>query len=102
MGIAAAVNAKAVLRRGSHEIVKSVAAGEAELGVTFISTIVSTPGLKVVGPLPPPLLGEEAFAAGVLADSTARDAGLAFLRELGTARSKAIWSSAGFEPDGRR
>src|SRR5690242_2784771 len=39
LGILDAVNAKAVLRRGSHEIVRAVATGEAELGVTFISTI---------------------------------------------------------------
>ena len=86
LGIAEAVNAKAVLRRGSHEIVAAVAKGEAELGVTFISTIVSTPGLKVAGPLPPPLLGTERFSAGVLAGSTARDAATAFVR--GAAQSR--------------
>jgi molybdate transport system substrate-binding protein len=97
MGIAQAVNAKAVLRTGSHEIVKSVAAGEAELGVTFISTIVSTPGLKVAGPLPPPLTGMERFSAGVLKESVSRDAGLAFIRALTRAEAKAIWVSSGFE-----
>ena len=97
LGIAEAVNAKAVLRRGSHEIVKAVAGGEAELGVTFISTIVSTPGLKVAGPLPPPLLGLERFSAGVLRDSAAGDAALAFMRELGGAKAVALWTAAGFE-----
>ncbi len=97
MGIAQAVNAKAVLRRGSHEIVASVAKGEAELGVTFISTIVSTPGVKVAGPLPPPLLGSERFSAGILADSTAREAATAFLAALRSPASHAIWVAAGFE-----
>jgi molybdate transport system substrate-binding protein len=97
MGIAEAVNAKAVLRRGSHEIVASVAKGEAELGVTFISTIVSTPGVKVAGPLPPPLLGTERFSAGILADSTARDAATAFLAALRSPASDAMWVAAGFE-----
>jgi molybdate transport system substrate-binding protein len=97
LGIADAVNAKAVLRRGSHEIVAAVAKGEAELGVTFISTIVSTPGLKVAGPLPPPLLGTERFSAGLLAGSTARDAATAFLAVLRSPASDAIWTAAGFE-----
>jgi molybdate transport system substrate-binding protein len=97
MGIAQAVNAKAVLRRGSHEIVAAVAQGEAELGVTFISTIVSTPGLKVAGLLPPPLLGVEAFSAGRLTGSTAHDAATAFLAALRSPASDAIWTAAGFE-----
>ena len=97
MGIAEAVNAKAVLRRGSHEIVKSVASGEAELGVTFISTIVSTPGVEVAGPLPPPLTGTEPFSAGVLADSPARDAALAFMRALRSGEARAVWTALGFE-----
>jgi len=97
MGIAEAVNAKAVLRRGSHEIVKGVASGEAELGVTFISTIVSTPGVEVAGPLPPPLTGTEPFSAGVLADSPARDAALAFMRALRSGEARAVWTALGFE-----
>jgi len=100
MGIAEAVNAKAVLRRGSHEIVKSVASGEAELGVTFISTIVSTPGVEVAGPLPPPLTGTEPFSAGVLADSPARDAALAFMRALRSGEARAVWTALGFEAAG--
>jgi molybdate transport system substrate-binding protein len=97
MGILDAVNAKAVLRRGSHEIVKAVAGGEAELGVTFISTIVSTPGLKVAGPLPPPLLGVERFSVAVLRDGTTRDAALAFAQELRSPAARAQWTAAGFE-----
>jgi len=97
MGILDAVNAKAVLRRGSHEIVKAVASGEAELGVTFISTIVSTPGLRVAGPLPPPLLGMERFSAGVLRESISRDTALDFVRALSGATSADQWRAAGFE-----
>jgi molybdate transport system substrate-binding protein len=97
MGILDAVNAKAVLRRGSHEIVKAVASGEAELGVTFISTIASTPGLKVAGALPPPLLAMERFSAGVLRESTARDAAIDLVRALSGAASADQWRAAGFE-----
>jgi molybdate transport system substrate-binding protein len=97
LGILEAVNAKAVLRRGSHEIVKAVASGEAEVGVTFISTIVSTPGLRVAGPLPPPLLGVEKFSAGVLRDAISSDAAIEFARALRSAASAEKWKAAGFE-----
>jgi molybdate transport system substrate-binding protein len=97
MGILDAVNAKAVLRRGSHEIVKAVASGEAELGVTFISTIASTPGLKVAGALPPPLLAMERFSAGVLREAASRDAAIDLVRTLSGAASADQWRAVGFE-----
>jgi molybdate transport system substrate-binding protein len=97
LGILEAVNAKAVLRRGSHEIVKAVASGEAEIGVTFISTIVSTPGLKVAGALPPPLLAMERFSAGVLRESRSGDAATDFVRALSDASAADQWRTAGFE-----
>jgi ABC-type molybdate transport system substrate-binding protein len=74
-----------------------VAKGEAELGITFISTIVSTKGVKVAGPLPAPLLGLERFSAGVLRDSMARDAALAFVRALRAAEARTTWTALGFE-----
>jgi len=97
LGILDAVNAKAVLRRGSHEIVKAVASGEAELGVTFISTIRSTPGLAVAGPLPPPLLGTEQFSVGVLRDTASRTAAIDFAEVLSGAASADRWKAAGFD-----
>ena len=101
LGLAQAVNAKAVLRRGSHEIVTSVATGEAELGVTFVSTIVSTPGAKVAGPLPPPLLGTERFSAGVLRDSGESEAAAALVRALAGAEAAKVWAAKGFEADAK-
>ena len=102
LGILDAVNARAVLRRGSHEIVKAVASGEAELGVTFISTIASTPGLQVAGALPPPLLGMERFSAGALRNSAARDAAIDLVHALSDAASADQWRAAGFEvPESR-
>jgi molybdate transport system substrate-binding protein len=97
LGLAQMVNAKAVLRRGSHEIVAAVANGEAELGITFISTIVSMRGVKVAGRLPPPLLGREDFSAGVVRDSTAGEAAIALVRALGNAQAAKVWTAKGFE-----
>ena len=100
MGIADAVNAKAALRRGSHEIVATVANGDAEIGITFVSTIVSTPGVKVAGVLPPPLLGEEKFSAGIPKDSAARELATDFIRALRSPAARAVWTAWGFEAEG--
>jgi len=79
-----------------------VASGEAELGVTFISTIASTPGLQVAGALPPPLLGMERFSAGALRNSAARDAAIDLVHALSDAASADQWRAAGFEvPESR-
>jgi hypothetical protein len=58
---------------------------------------VSTPGVKAAGLLPPPLLGTERFSAGLLVDTTTRDAATAFLAALRSPASNAIWTAAGFE-----
>ena len=102
LGLLAAVNAKAVLRTGSHEIAKAVASGEAEVGVTFISTIVTTPGLEVAGPLPPPLLTVERFSTGVLQGSAAGAAAIEFAHALTDATSAEQWKAAGFDLPGSR
>jgi len=97
LGLAQTVNAKAVLRRGSHEIVAAVAKGDAELGITFISTIVSMRGVKVAGRLPPPLLGREDFSAAVVRDSTSGEAAAALVRALGTTEAARVWTAKGLE-----
>ncbi len=68
-----------------------------ELGVTFVSTIASTPGVRVAGALPPPLLGVERFSAGVLRGSSTRDAAIDFVHALSDAASADQWRAAGFE-----
>jgi hypothetical protein len=65
--------------------------------VTFISTIASTPGLKVAGALPPPLLAMERFSAGVPSGSVSRDVAIELVHALSGAASADRWRAAGFE-----
>ena len=58
---------KALLCINGDEVVDKVAAGEAEIGSTFISEIVSRAGMTVVGPLPPEIGNGTLYAAGVAA-----------------------------------
>jgi len=52
LGIADAINKKAVLGKRGHDVAQSIADGRAEIGTTFISELFPMKGVKVVGPLP--------------------------------------------------
>ena len=100
LGIAEAVSRKALLCINGDEVVDKVAAGEAELGSTFISEIVPRAGMKVVGPLPAAIGNATAYAAGVSAKSNNREAARAFIAMLTDPAQRPFWVSRGFEPAG--
>ncbi|MGA7099334.1 MAG: substrate-binding domain-containing protein [Pseudolabrys sp.] len=52
LGIAEAINKKAVLGKSGHDVTTSIAEGRAEIGTTFISEVLPVKGARVVGPLP--------------------------------------------------
>lgn len=98
LGIAAAVSRKALLCRNGDEVVDKVIAGDAEIGSTFLSEIVPRTGIKVVGPLPPPIGNATAYAAGILAGSRNRDAARQFIALLTEPAQNQFWVSKGFNP----
>ena len=100
LGLAGEVRRKALLVPGSHQIVVAVARGEAAVAITFKSAIVTTPGLKFAGILPPPFENQEPFAAGVLKSATSPDIARAFIGSLLTPEARAIWNELGFVPAG--
>ena len=82
LGIADAINKKAVLGKRGHEVAQSVADGRAEIGTTFISEILPVKGVKVVGPLPGELHNVNTYTAAIPADAAAREGAMALLRKL--------------------
>ena len=96
LGLAGEVRRKALLVSGSHQIVAAVARGEAAVAISFKSAIVTTPGLKFAGILPPPFENQEPFAAGVLKTATSPDIARAFISSLLTPEARAIWNELGF------
>jgi molybdate transport system substrate-binding protein len=89
LGIADAVNAKAVITPGGFTG-EVVARGEAELAVQQISELRQVPGLDIVGPLPQGAESITMFSAGIFSASQDTDAArdlIAALRvpEAGTA-----------------
>ena len=78
-------------------VAEAVAAGKAEIGVTFISEIVPIKGAKLAGPLPPALQGYIGYAAAIPKASTDPTAARAFVNALVSRAMAARWTDAGFE-----
>ena len=98
IGMADEVAKKAVLVPGSHLIVVAVAKGDAAIGITFKSAIVTTPGLKFAGTLPRPLEDREPFTAGVLKNAKEPAIAEAFVASLSGPEAVNVWTELGFAP----
>jgi molybdate transport system substrate-binding protein len=87
------------LTRPESDIVSElVAKGEIELGMTVITQILTTPGVELVGPLPPDIQSYITFVAGVSAQSNAPDAARELITFLTSPRAIAVIASQGMEP----
>jgi molybdate transport system substrate-binding protein len=98
LGIAEAVNKKAVLGKRGSEVAASIAEGRAEIGTTFISEVLPVKGVKVIGPLPGELHTANTYTAAIPAGSASHAAATALLRALTDPATRARWSAAGLEP----
>jgi molybdate transport system substrate-binding protein len=74
-----------------------VAKGELELGVVVITQILTTPGVDLVGPLPPEIQFYTSFVAGVSANSKAPDAARDLIRYLTGPMATPVLKSLGME-----
>ena len=82
LGLAEAIKSK-VTRPESDIVSELVAKGEVELGMTVITQILTTPGVDLVGPLPPEVQSYVTFAAGVSSHSSVPDAARRLIKFLG-------------------
>ncbi len=95
LGIAEEMRARTVLGQ-SGSVVEPVGRGEIELGLHQITEILSLPGVRLAGPLPPALQTETVYTGAATA-ATARRAEiqklLVFLR---TPEARALFAAKGF------
>jgi molybdate transport system substrate-binding protein len=75
-----------------------VAKGEVELGIVVLTQILTTPGVELVGLLPPEIKVTTSFGAAVSARSEAADAARALLKFLHSDEAKAVIRKQGMEP----
>ena len=96
LGIADAVNAKAIVRDG---VVAEIAArGEAEIAIQQISELMQSSGVDIVGPLPDELQSITIFSAGVFKTSAHVEAAQAFVATLAAPANGALIRLKGMEP----
>jgi molybdate transport system substrate-binding protein len=98
MGIAEAMKARTVYRTLGSAVADAVAAGEAELGITFTSELQQNPGVKVAGRLPPSIQLLTIYAGAVASGAPNGDAAGALLRALTGPEWRATLTRAGLEP----
>jgi molybdate transport system substrate-binding protein len=97
LGIAEAIKSKVTIPQtdiGSELVAK----GEIELVVVVITQIVTTPGVELVGPLPPEIQFFASFAAAVSANSKVPDAARNLITFLRGRKAMEVIKSQGMEP----
>jgi len=97
LGIADAIKSK-VTMPDSGIVSELVAKGELELGVMVITQILTTPGVELVGPLPPEIQFYTVFTAGVSAGSKAPDAARDLIKFLTGPTAIPVIKAQGMEP----
>jgi molybdate transport system substrate-binding protein len=97
LGITEAIKSKVTIP-ATDIVSELVAKGELELGVVVMTQILTTPGVELVGPLPPEIQFYTVFVGGVSANSKAPDAARALLRFLTGPAAIPVIKSQGMEP----
>jgi molybdate transport system substrate-binding protein len=99
MGLTAAIGPKLLRCANGGDVGRAVAAGEAEIGMTFVSEMLPIAGVHVVGPLPDPLGSDTVYEAAVMQAGINSPAGLELIQALTQQANSNIWKEAGFEPE---
>ena len=95
--IADAIKSKLVLPE-SDMVSELVAKGEVELGMVVSTQILTTPGVELVGPLPPEIQSYVIFTTGVSARSGAPDAAMDLIKLLTGPVAAPVIKRQGMEP----
>ena len=97
LGLTDAIKSKVTIP--STDIVSElVAKGELELGIVVITQILTTPGVELVGPLPPEIQFYVTFEGAVSANSKAPDAARSLLKFLTGPTAIPVIKAQGMEP----
>ncbi len=97
LGIADAIKGK-VTRPETDIVSEMVARGEVELGLVVITQILTTPGVTLVGPLPPDVQSYVMFTGGVSSNARAPDAARQLITFLTGPTATPVVRAQGMEP----
>ena len=98
MGIDQEMKSKTVFRNQGSEVADAVAKGDAEIGITFTSEMMTNKGVKLAGMLPDAIQLPTIYTGAVPAGAPNPDGGRAFLKALKAPSGLAAIKEAGLEP----
>jgi molybdate transport system substrate-binding protein len=98
LGIAEAMKPKIKIAQGGRGAMEMLAKGEVDFGLTFISEIITEPGVEVVGPLPRDISRPEVLVGFISAHTKEPDAAKALLRFLSSPDAAKVYRQRGMEP----
>lgn len=101
LGILEAMQSRIKTAQGGRRAMAMLASGEIDIGLTFISEIISEPGVELVGPLPANISPPTGLVAFVHAASTKPDIARAFLRYLSSPEAALVYREHGLDPETR-
>jgi molybdate transport system substrate-binding protein len=98
LGIADAMKQKIRIAQGGRGAMELLAKGEVDFGLTFISEIITEPGVEVVGPLPRDISTPTALIGFISAQSKEPEAAKALMRYLSSPEVAAVYKERGMQP----
>jgi molybdate transport system substrate-binding protein len=98
LGIADQMKPKIRLAQGGAGAMAALAKGEVDIGLTFISEIITEPGVELVGPLPGEISTPTALVGFVSAQARAPEAAKALLAFLSAPSAAAVYRACGMQP----
>jgi len=98
LGIADQMKPKIKLGQGGRGAMELLAKGEVDYGLTFISEIITEPGVEVVGPLPRDISTPTSLVGFLSAHTKEREAAQALLRYLSSSEAHAVYTARGMQP----
>jgi molybdate transport system substrate-binding protein len=93
---------KIKIAQGGRGAMELLAKGEVDIGLTFISEIITEPGVEVAGPLPRDISTPTALVAFVSTHSKEPEAAQALLRYLSSAEAATVYKKRGMQPVAER
>ncbi len=98
LGIADQMKPKITLAQGGAGAMAALAKGEVDIGLTFISEIITEPGVELVGSLPREISTPTALVGFVSAHARAPEAAKALLAFLSSPSAAPVYRAAGMQP----
>ena len=98
LGIAEPMKPKIKLGQGGRGAMELLAKGEVDYGLTFISEIITEPGVEVVGPLPRDISTPTSLVGFLSVHTKEPEAAQALLRYLSSSEAGGVYKAKGMQP----